>query len=52
MRRCAAIVGVFAIVLSAAVLPGCGNDFKRTRIVEIQWESQPEPVPPGEPIVE
>jgi hypothetical protein len=39
-------------ILCLSTLPGCGDDVKKVQKTETHRESQPEPVSPGEPIVE
>ncbi len=53
MRRFLSLIAVTCILaFSLAALPGCGDDVKKVKKVETHKESQPEPVSPGEMIVE
>lgn len=53
MRRMIAIIAVTCVLaFSFAVLPGCEDDVKKVKKVETHKESQPQPVSPGEMIVE
>ena len=41
-----------ALALTITLLPGCGDDVKKTQKIERYEESQPQMVSPGEMIVE
>jgi len=34
------------------VLAGCGDDIQRTKMETVEQSTEPEPVAPGEPVVE
>ncbi|MFH0983548.1 MAG: hypothetical protein V2A79_18695 [Planctomycetota bacterium] len=53
MRRLLAVItAVCVLTFPFVMLSGCGDDVKKVSTVERHHESPPEPVSPGEPIVE
>lgn len=53
MRRCVSWLMLFAVgALAAGLTAGCGDDYKTVQKTETIEQSDAQPVPPGDMIVE
>lgn len=52
MKRLFTLIAALAIGTGLGMLAGCGNDVQKTEVQQIDQQADPEPVAPGEMIVE